>query len=445
MADTCCFAPYFTYDGMNANSHKFFVQTTPIFTGASKKFTLSFWVNFQSSIQDSAWLLQQGDVTASPIGNFLFLFQKIVGNFLYIPTIQLFEGTTMRASWASNTVVPPPAVWQHYLISVDCTGGSLRGQVYLNDVLQPAFSILNAATTKLNLDDAKFTIGRRLKSTSYEWEFGFLGGLSCLWMCCDESIDLSITANRRKFISATGFPVDLGLDGTLPGVIPHLWLRNNSASSWGVNYGSAGGQFGAANAPFARFATNPSGCVAPTRILHNALRANDLHEPKGVVAATADALLVSDGAGSGAWQVCPQASTKSSGGAVTLVTPTEWTPSGMGVTTSIREVGVTDATGPKITSTNTRPHTVEASYEITMSQNSGGDEDLYVTWSKNGVAQEQGTQIKKRGTTGVAAFSSKALFRLALNDTLEVVVKVAAGDILVQNCHVSLQALPSQE
>eukprot|EP00873_Tetraselmis_striata_P000202 jgi/Tetstr1/420466/TSEL_011579.t1 len=57
-----------------------------------------------------------------------------------------------------------------------------------------------------------------------------------------EYIDLSVEANRRKFISATGVPVSLGADGSLPtGNQPDIYL-SGQAANWnaGKNFGSAG-------------------------------------------------------------------------------------------------------------------------------------------------------------------------------------------------------------
>lgn len=57
-------------------------------------------------------------------------------------------------------------------------------------------------------------------------------------------IDLSVEANRRKFISATGKPVSLGADGSTPlGVQPLVYQRiadGAAASTFATNLGSGG-------------------------------------------------------------------------------------------------------------------------------------------------------------------------------------------------------------
>eukprot|EP00951_Prasinocladus_malaysianus_P002741 scaffold19422_cov43-Prasinocladus_malaysianus.AAC.1 len=55
-----------------------------------------------------------------------------------------------------------------------------------------------------------------------------------------EFLDMSVEANRRKFVSASGAPVLLGVDGSLPtGNAPDIYLSGDSGN-WtsGVNFGS---------------------------------------------------------------------------------------------------------------------------------------------------------------------------------------------------------------
>jgi hypothetical protein len=59
----------------------------------------------------------------------------------------------------------------------------------------------------------------------------------------NEFLDLSIESNRRKFISASGTPVNLGTDGNIPtGTQPLIYL-SGPATNWnaGKNFGSWSG------------------------------------------------------------------------------------------------------------------------------------------------------------------------------------------------------------
>jgi len=61
-----------------------------------------------------------------------------------------------------------------------------------------------------------------------------------LYLNTATSLDLSSTANRRKFISAEDKPVDLGSDGSTPtGTAPLIFLSNPTAT-WQNNLGSGG-------------------------------------------------------------------------------------------------------------------------------------------------------------------------------------------------------------
>lgn len=67
----------------------------------------------------------------------------------------------------------------------------------------------------------------------------------------NEFLDLSVEANRRLFIDANGFPVDLGADGSTPtGTAPLVYMRNGGQWTPGLNAGT-GGDF-TVNGTFAR-------------------------------------------------------------------------------------------------------------------------------------------------------------------------------------------------
>lgn len=64
------------------------------------------------------------------------------------------------------------------------------------------------------------------------------------WLA-QEYIDFSVEANRRKFIDASGMPVDLGADGSTPtGTAPIIFQHlddGEAAANFAVNAGSGGG------------------------------------------------------------------------------------------------------------------------------------------------------------------------------------------------------------
>jgi len=61
-----------------------------------------------------------------------------------------------------------------------------------------------------------------------------------LWV--DNSfIDFTVESNRRKFISASGKPVDLGSDGSAPTSSAPLVFLSGDTGTWHTNKGSGGG------------------------------------------------------------------------------------------------------------------------------------------------------------------------------------------------------------
>lgn len=121
----------------------------------------------------------------------------------------------------------------HVLASWDLTAG--RAQVYVNDASD------RSGTPTLTDADIDYTLGN--------WRIGaaisgagnkLQGSLHELWFSFTDSLDLSVEANRRKFISAARGPVYLGTDGSGPtGSAPIIYLRGDHAA-FGANSGTGG-------------------------------------------------------------------------------------------------------------------------------------------------------------------------------------------------------------
>ena len=68
----------------------------------------------------------------------------------------------------------------------------------------------------------------------------FTGDIADVYIAPGQFIDFSVEANRRKFISADGKPVDLGSNCSTPtGTAPAVCFSGN-ASSFGTNKGTGG-------------------------------------------------------------------------------------------------------------------------------------------------------------------------------------------------------------
>lgn len=157
--------------------------------------------------------------------------------------------------------VPVRNAWNHLLWSfnVDAGLGGPVGHAYLNDTDISGGGII------MNDRAVPYTSGTPLQKivgfTDASWTASqFIGCRSEVFF--DTSyLDLSIVGNRRKFISAGGETVDLGVDGSTPlGYQPLLYISDGKI----VNVGT-GGDLTAAGAPPACGSAPPAPAPAPAR------------------------------------------------------------------------------------------------------------------------------------------------------------------------------------
>jgi hypothetical protein len=138
---------------------------------------------------------------------------------------------TVILSLSTSTL--PQGRWVHVMGSVDLTNTAKR-HLYVDDVSDMT------VTTYTN-DVIDFTMT--------DWGIGaFPSGdskLACemadLWFFPGYYIDLSVEANRRKFITAARNPVALGAAGATPGGIAPFIFMSGDISAWHTNKGTGGG------------------------------------------------------------------------------------------------------------------------------------------------------------------------------------------------------------
>jgi hypothetical protein len=191
----------------------------------SPSFTLSFWVNARAASMSSGMLFSTGENVnnVNPLrirflsGKLNILGQDVIGgsltSFVNVDGSTNFNGTT---------------TWKWVGISV--TAG-VSAQIYVGDV---------ADSLTINSNTA-----HDFNNTGMEWGIAKLGAdLAEVWFKSGPPIDFSVVANRRRFISATGNPVNLGPNGRLPtGTQPNIYLtvpNHGAASSFAQNRGSLG-------------------------------------------------------------------------------------------------------------------------------------------------------------------------------------------------------------
>lgn len=105
--------------------------------------------------------------------------------------------------------------------------GSAEIQMYVDDVAETVSENLNdIGSTQFDMTDTA-TIFRGLTD-------GYLAEV----IITSEDLDITLEANRRKFISVAGKPVDLGSDGTLSGLIQPECYLSGGASAFLTNKGN---------------------------------------------------------------------------------------------------------------------------------------------------------------------------------------------------------------
>lgn len=160
-----------------------------------------------------------------------------------------FTNTATTATFGFTTATArtatAPASWIHLLMAWQSNSSNIQ-QVYINDVS-------DFGTNDNNLGG---DLGA-LDYTRPDWRVGE-GGLSgfpgvgkfngCMaeyYFAPGQYLDISVTANRRKFITASGKPVNLGDDGSLPtGTSPIVYFKlastDQQANKFRLNQGMGG-------------------------------------------------------------------------------------------------------------------------------------------------------------------------------------------------------------
>ena len=134
---------------------------------------------------------------------------------------------------ASNTAIAVDSTtWRHVVASWDLLNGTAH--VYVDDAEDKA---AGGTFTNDNIDytATDWGVGAYPVDGSNKWD----GPLAEFYFA-QEFLDFSVTANRRKFIDANGFPVDLGPSGYKPtGTAPIIYMRTQFNNA-GLNSGTGG-------------------------------------------------------------------------------------------------------------------------------------------------------------------------------------------------------------
>ena len=136
----------------------------------------------------------------------------------------LFQYVTPSATFTGST-------WYHLLVSYDLANAQF--DVFVNDT--------DFAPSPTLVDDSIEAVTRAGIGVGFTGSGALWNGFMADVFYDQVYVDLSVLANRRKFIDSAGKPVNLGLDGSTPlGSQPDMFLSGPTAN-WYTNKGKSGG------------------------------------------------------------------------------------------------------------------------------------------------------------------------------------------------------------
>lgn len=187
--------------------------------------TMSFWAAFQS-IGTGDYLMS--GFTSGPNERIYIQEYSLWSTWNW--TFKNSSGTTVLQFGNNTSIASMGTGWHHFMASWDLSASALHLYMDGSSDLRASPYIDSSGTIDWS-NCYYFGVGGRwlgsvaLESSVYLAE----------WWHSTEYIDLSSSANREKFRSASGYPVDLGSDGSTPtGTAPGIYLRLAASDSVGA-------------------------------------------------------------------------------------------------------------------------------------------------------------------------------------------------------------------
>lgn len=208
------------FDGTNDYSNRG-ANLTGISDG--KEGTLSVWVRVDGGNGTRRTIF--GTYNGASFGTFQVELQANNTFLVYAETPPVLS---VALNISSTTAYTAGTIWRHLLASWKLDTAGAR-HLYINDVSDLTVTTFNNAT--IDYTSGATAIG----ALPLDGTLKFNGCIAEMWFS-PTYIDLSIEANRRKFINADRKPVDLGDSGQNPtGNIPILFTKN-----FATNLGTGG-------------------------------------------------------------------------------------------------------------------------------------------------------------------------------------------------------------
>jgi hypothetical protein len=142
------------------------------------------------------------------------------------------SGSEIALTIATVATFDATSPWHHFMASWDTSNGI--SHLYIDEASDNNETVNVDTTILYNRPD--WAIGAKPEDAGLP----FNGSLSEVYLNTAEYLDLSVEANRPKFISADGYPVDLGPSGYKPtGTAPIVYMRTQF-NNCGLNSGTGG-------------------------------------------------------------------------------------------------------------------------------------------------------------------------------------------------------------
>lgn len=191
----------------------------------SKLWTFSCWLRIDSGLGGR---LITGQTSVGGAAALTRIVQGGSGNF----SMNGYNSAGVEICNLQSSVLPTD-VWVHVMGSADMTDTGKR-HLYVNGVSDLAIVGVYTNDT-IDFTYADWTIGAYGDGSS-----SFNGSIAEMWFAPGVYIDLSVAANRQKFISSTLHQVNLGDHGELPTGTPPLVYLGNNSFNWEQNLGTGG-------------------------------------------------------------------------------------------------------------------------------------------------------------------------------------------------------------
>lgn len=216
-------APAFTPRGAYFDGADYYGQTTGVSVPAGNSGLASVW--FKND--DTSWNATTRALFAFSVGSTEVLSAITASSGRITVRVNNNTATDTISFQAASGVPFAIGTWYHLLVSWG--GGTVR--VYVNG---GAMGTIAYSTIDMNGQNiSRVGIGARANGANF-WK----GDLAHEYITVNQTLDLTVTANREKFALA-GDPVDVGSDGSTPTGTAPEWYYDGDAPAWS-NRGTAG-------------------------------------------------------------------------------------------------------------------------------------------------------------------------------------------------------------